>query len=56
MSDLTADLARLAAHLPCLDRAAADLTAPVEVRAVVAAMAAMARSALATAAQAEVVR
>lgn len=43
-----AALARLAAHLPCLERAAADKSAPAEVRSVVAAMAAMTRTALET--------
>lgn len=56
MSDLIADLARLAAHLPCLDAAAADPTAPVEVRSRVAAMAALARTAVNTAEQSGTVR
>ena len=43
--------ARIRAHLPCLERAAADLTAPAEVRSRVAAMADLARTAVNTAEQ-----
>lgn len=46
--DLTDDLAviaRIRQHLPCLDAAAGDESAPAEVRAAVAAMAQLARSA-----------
>lgn len=38
--------ARIRAHLPCLERAAADLTAPAEVRSRVAAMADLTRTAV----------
>ncbi|MEV7014131.1 hypothetical protein [Streptosporangium sp. NPDC051022] len=48
MSDLAADRARLAAHLPCLERAAADPAAPMRVRSRIAAMAALIRTALNT--------
>jgi hypothetical protein len=43
--DLAADLERIARHIPCLERAAQDESAPAEVRAAVAAMAQLARSA-----------
>lgn len=43
--DLADDLKRIARHIPCLDRAAQDESAPAEVRAAVAAMAQLARSA-----------
>lgn len=45
MPDLTDDLERIARHIPCLERAAEDESAPAEVRAAVAAMARLARSA-----------
>ena len=45
MPDLSTDLDRIARHIPCLDRAAADESAPAELRAAVAAMAQLARSA-----------
>lgn len=45
---LTADLERIARHLPCLEAAAADPTAPLRVRERVAAMAALARTAVDT--------
>ena len=41
--------ARIRAHLPCLERAAADLTAPAEVSSRVAAMADLTRTAVNTA-------
>lgn len=51
MTDLAADLDRIAQHIPCLERAAADESAPAEVRARVAVMARLARSAVNTAGQ-----
>lgn len=46
MPDLMSDLSRIAAHIPCLEAAAADESAPPEVRARAAAMAQAARSAV----------
>lgn len=48
---LTDDLDRLARHVECLERAAADSSAPTQARYRVSAMAALARTALETAGQ-----
>lgn len=47
--DVISTLDRIRQHIPCLERAAADESAPVHVRSWVAAMAQLARSAVNTA-------